>query len=155
LNCLSAPVSSGYGGFADDPMLGVLRSDDGGRSWKSIAKGLPSDFGFPIVVHPHDANTVYVVPLEPATGTCPAARPAVWRSETAGEKWQRLTDGLPKKDAWFTVLRDAMDLDDGRLPSVWFGTTTGQLWRGRDGGESFECVSASLPPIHCVKAAVV
>jgi hypothetical protein len=79
----------------------------------------------------------------------------VWRSESAGEKWQRLTDGLPQKDAWFTVLRDAMDLDDGRRPSVWFGTTTGQLWRGRDGGETFDCVSTSLPPILCVKAAVV
>ncbi len=144
-----------HGGFEEDSSLGVLRSDDGGRSWTSIAKGLPSDFGFPIVVHPHDANTVYVLPLEPATRTCPGARPAVWRSESAGEKWQRLTDGLPKKDAWFTVLRDAMDLDDGRRPSVWFGTTTGQLWRGRDGGETFDCVSTSLPPILCVKAAVV
>lgn len=144
-----------HGGFEEDPSLGVLRSDDGGRSWKSIAKGLPSDFGFPIVVHPHDANTVYVLPLEPATRTCPGARPAVWRSESAGERWQRLTDGLPKKDAWFTVLRDAMDLDDGRRPSVWFGTTTGQLWRGRDGGETFDCVTTSLPPILCVKAAVV
>ena len=129
-----------HGGFEDDPTLGVLRSDDGGRSWKSIAKGLPSDFGFPIAVHPHDPDTVYVVPLEPATRTCPGSRPAVWRSENAGEKWHKLTDGLPKKDAWFTVLRDAMDIDDGRRPSVWFGTTTGQLWRGRDGGESFECV---------------
>src|SRR5258708_1831202 len=143
-----------HGGF-EDPTMGVLRSDDGGKSWKSIAKGLPSDFGFPIAVHPHDADTVYIVPLEAATRTCPGARPAVWRSENAGEKWHRLTEGLPKKDAWFTVLRDAMDVDDGRRPSVWFGTTTGQLWRGRDGGESFECVSSSLPPINCVKAAVV
>ncbi len=102
-----------HGGFADDPTLGVLRSDDNGKSWTSISKGLPSDFGFPIVVHPHDPNTMYVVPLETATRTCPEARPAVWRSESAGEKWQRLTDGVPKKDAWFTVLRDAMDLDDG------------------------------------------
>ncbi|HUY35544.1 MAG TPA: hypothetical protein VMV69_22565 [Pirellulales bacterium] len=144
-----------HGGFEDDATLGVLRSDDGGRSWKSIAKGLPSDFGFPVAVHPHDPDVVYVAPLEPATRTCPGARPAVWRSENAGEKWRKLNDGLPKKDAWCTVLRDAMDLDDGRRPSVWFGTTTGQLWRGRDGGDSFECVAASLPPIHCVKAAVV
>jgi hypothetical protein len=144
-----------HGGFPDDSTLGVLRSDDSGRTWTSIAKGLPSDFGFPIAVHPHDPDTVYVVPLEGATRTCPGARPAVWRSESAGEKWQKLTDGLPKSDAWFTVLRDAMDLDDGRRPSVWFGTTTGQLWRGRDGGDSFECVAGSLPPIHCVKAAVV
>lgn len=144
-----------HGGFDDDPTLGVLRSDDGGKSWKSICRGLPSDFGFPIAVHPRDPDTVYVVPLAAATRTCPAAQPAVWRSENAGESWQRLSNGLPKKEAWFTVLRDAMDLDDARRPSVWFGTTTGQLWRGRDGGESFECVAHSLPPIHCVKAAAV
>jgi hypothetical protein len=144
-----------HGGWEEDPTLGVLRSDDGGRSWTSISNGLPSDFGFPISVHPRDPDTVYVVPLEAATRTCPGGRPAVWRSENAGKKWQRLSDGLPKKDAWFTVLRDAMDLDNGRRPSVWFGTTTGQLWRGRDGGDCFECVTAALPPIHCVKAAVV
>jgi hypothetical protein len=144
-----------HGGAEDDATLGVLRSDDGGRSWKSIAQGLPTDFGFPVAVHPHDADTVYVVPLEPATRTCPGGRPALWRSENAGERWQRLSEGLPKKDAWFTVLRDALDIDDGRRPSIWFGTTTGQLWRGRDGGESFECVASSLPPIHCVKAAVL
>jgi hypothetical protein len=144
-----------HGGFEEDPTIGVLRSDDGGRNWKSISKGLPSDFGFPIAVHPNDPDTAYVVPLEGATRTCPAAQPAVWRTENAGEKWQKLTKGLPKKDAWFTVLRDAMDLDDGRRPTVWFGTTTGQLWRGRDGGEEFECAAASLPPINCVKAAVV
>jgi hypothetical protein len=144
-----------HGGFEDDPTLGVLRSDDGGKSWKSISKGLPSDCGFPIAVHPHDPDTVYVVPLEPATRACPGARPAVWRTENAGEKWHKLNSGLPKKDAWFTVLRDALDLDDGRRPSVWFGTTTGQLWRGRDGGDSFECVESALPPIHCVKAAMV
>ncbi len=144
-----------HGGWEEDPTIGVLRSDDGGRNWTSIANGLPSDFGFPIAVHPHDADTVYVVPLEASTRTCPGGRPAVWRSENAGKKWQKLTDGLPKKDAWFTVLRDAMDIDNGRRPSVWFGTTTGQLWRGRDGGDGFECVSDSLPPIHCVKAAVV
>ncbi|MBI3861743.1 MAG: exo-alpha-sialidase [Planctomycetia bacterium] len=143
-----------HGGF-DDPTLGVLRSDDNGKSWKSIAKGLPSDFGFPIVVHPHDPETVYIVPLAPATRTCPDGQPAVWRSENAGEKWSKLSRGLPKKDAWFTVLRDGMDIDGGRRPSIWFGTTTGQLWRGREGGESFECVASSLPPIHSVKAAVV
>jgi hypothetical protein len=144
-----------HGGFPEVPGAGVLRSDDGGKTWQSIAKGLPSDFGFPIAVHPHDADTVYVVPMEAPTRTCPDAQPAVWCSDSAGKKWQRLSNGLPKKDAWFTVLRDGMDIDDGRRPSIWFGTTTGQLWRGRDSGESFECVATSLPPIHCVKAAVV
>src|SRR5229473_2621856 len=68
-----------HGGFPDNPTLGVLRSDDNGKTWKSIAKGLPSDFGFPIAVHPHDADSVYVMPLEPMTRTCPGGRPAVWR----------------------------------------------------------------------------
>lgn len=144
-----------HGGFPDDNSLGVLRSDDGGRTWQSISKGLPSDFGFPIAVHPDDADTVYVAPLEGMTRTCPGGKPAIWRSENAGDKWERLSNGLPKKEAWFTILRDGMDLDDSRRPSVWFGTTTGQLWRGRDGGEKFECLATSLPPIHCVKAAVV
>ncbi len=144
-----------HGGSEDGQKLSVLRSDDGGRSWQSIAKGLPSDFGFPIVVHPHDPDTLWVVPLDTATRTCPEAKPTVWRSEDGGGSWQPLRSGLPKKEAWFTVLRDSMDADDGKRPSLWFGTTTGQLWRGRDGGDEWECVAASLPPITCVKAAVV
>jgi photosystem II stability/assembly factor-like uncharacterized protein len=144
-----------HGGFPEVPDCGVLRSDDGGKSWRSIAKGLPSDFGFPICVHPHDADTVYVLPLEGMTRTAPDAKPAVWRSENGGASWSALRQGLPKKDSYFTVLRDAMDVDEGKRPSVWFGTTTGQLWRGHDGGEKWECVADSLPPIHCVKAAIV
>jgi photosystem II stability/assembly factor-like uncharacterized protein len=137
------------------PDIGVLRSDDHGKSWRSIAKGLPSDFGFPIVVHPHDPDTVYVLPLEPSTRTCPDAKPAVWRSENGGDSWKPLKRGLPKKDSFFTVLRDAMDIDELKSPALYFGTTTGQLWIGRDGGEEWECVFDSLPPIHCVKVGVV
>jgi len=151
-----------HGGWGDwdgpggrRPDIGVLRSDDGGRSWRSIAKGLPSDFGFPIVVHPHDADTIYVVPLAPMTRTCPDGVPAVWRSENGGGSWRRLTKGLPRKDSFFTVLRDAMDIDHLKAAALYFGTTTGQLWMGRDGGESWDCLFDSLPPIHCVKAAVV
>ena len=73
-----------HGGFPDDPSLGVLRSDDSGRSWQSIAKGLPSDFGFPIAVHPQSADTVYVVPLEGATRTCPGGRPGVLAQRKRG-----------------------------------------------------------------------
>ena len=79
------------------PDIGVLRSDDYGRTWRSIAKGLPSDFGFPIVVHPHDPDTVYVMPLAPATRTCPDGAPAVWRSENGGDSWKRLARGLPEE----------------------------------------------------------
>ena len=137
------------------PGIGVLRSDDHGHTWTSIADGLPSDFGFPIVVHPHNPDVVYVVPLEPFTRTCPEGRPAVWRSEHAGKKWKRLSKGFPKKDSFFTVLRDAMTIDDLKAPALYFGTTTGQLWMGHEGGEEWKCLFDALPPINCVKVAVV
>jgi photosystem II stability/assembly factor-like uncharacterized protein len=133
----------------------VLRSDDHGRTWRSIARGLPSDFGFPIVVHPQDADTVYVAPLEPATRTCPGGAPAIWRSENGGDSWHRLAKGLPRQNGYFTILRDAMDIDHLPTPALYFGTTTGQLWMGRDGGEQWECLFDALPPIHNVKVAVV
>jgi photosystem II stability/assembly factor-like uncharacterized protein len=144
-----------HGGWPDRPGIGVLRSDDHGHSWRSISKGLPSDFGFPIVVHPRDPDTVYVMPLEAATRTCPGGAPAVWRSEDGGDSWQRLARGLPKKESFFTVQRDAMDIDELKSPALYFGTTTGQLWMGRDGGEKWSCLFDSLPPIHCVKVSVV
>jgi hypothetical protein len=142
-----------HGGDPNRPGIGVLRSDDHGHTWRSIARGLPSDFGFPIVVHPHDPDTIYVVPLEGVTRTCPDGAPGVWRSEDAGDSWKKLARGLPKKQSYFTVLRDAMTIDDLRSPALYFGTTTGQLWIGRDGGDEWECLFDSLPPVNCVKVA--
>ncbi len=151
-----------HGGWAEwegpggpRPDIGVLRSDDHGNTWRSIAKGLPSDFGFPIVVHPHDPDVVYVMPHEGMTRTCPGGAPAVWRSENGGGSWRKLAKGLPRKNSFFTVQRDAMDVDRLKSPALYFGTTTGQLWMGRDGGEEWSCVFDALPPIHCVKVAVV
>jgi hypothetical protein len=151
-----------HGGWAEwdgpggpRPDIGVLRSDDHGKTWRSIAKGLPSDFGFPIAVHPEDADTVYVMPLEPMTRTCPGGSPALWRSENGGKSWRKLAKGLPKNESYFTVLRDGLDIDELKSPALYFGTTTGQLWMGRDGGEEWECLFDSLPPINCVKVAVV
>jgi photosystem II stability/assembly factor-like uncharacterized protein len=144
---------SGEGGPRPD--IGVLRSDDHGKTWRSIAKGLPSDFGFPIVVHPHDPDTVYVMPLEVPSRTSVGGAPAVWRSENGGGSWSRLARGFPGKEAWYTVQRDGMTADPLDSPAIYFGTTTGQLWIGRDGGEGWECLFGSLPPIHCVKVAVV
>lgn len=112
-----------HGGWAEwdgpggaRPDIGVLRSDDYGKTWQSIGKGLPSDFGFPVVVHPHDPDIVYVMPLTPVTRTCPGGAPAVWRSENGGGARKRLADGLPKKESFFTVLRDGMDMDDLKSP---------------------------------------
>ncbi len=144
-----------HGGWEERPGIGVLRSDDHGHTWYSIAKGLPSDFGFPIIVHPHDPDTVFVMPLDPMTRTCPDAAPAVWRSENGGSSWKRLAKGFPRKETFFTVLRDGMDIDDLKKPALYFGTTTGQLWMGRDGGEEWTCLFDALPPINCVKVAVV
>jgi photosystem II stability/assembly factor-like uncharacterized protein len=137
------------------PGIGVLRSDDFGKTWRSIAKGLPSDFGFPMLVNPHDPDTIYVLPLVPQTRTCPDGAPAIWRSENGGDSWKRLAKGLPKKESYFTVQRDAMDIDSLKSPAIYFGTTTGQLWMGREAGEDWECVFDALPPIHNVKVAVV
>jgi hypothetical protein len=144
---------TGPGGSRPD--IGVLRSDDYGRTWRSIAKGLPSDFGFPIVVHPHNPDVVYVVPLETSTRSCPGGAPAVWRSDNGGSSWQRLSKGFPRKETFFTVLRDAMDVDRFKTPALYFGTTTGQLWMGREGGEQWECLFDSLPPIHNVKVGMI
>jgi photosystem II stability/assembly factor-like uncharacterized protein len=151
-----------HGGWADwtgpggpRPDIGVLRSDDHGKTWRSIAKGLPSDFGFPIVVHPHDADTVYVMPLEVPSRASIGGAPAVWRSQDGGGSWKRLANGFPKKNTWLTVQRDGMAIDDLKSPALYFGTTTGQLWMGRDGGEEWTRLFDSLPPIHCVKVAVV
>ncbi len=144
-----------HGGWDERPGIGVLRSDDHGHTWHSIAKGLPTDFGFPIVVHPNDPDTIYVMPHEPMTRTCPGGSPAVWRSENGGTSWKRLSKGFPKRESFFTVLRDAMDVDHLKSPALYFGTTTGQLWIGREGGEEWSCLFEALPPINCVKVAVV
>ncbi len=144
-----------HGGWDERPGIGVLRSDDHGRTWRSIADGLPSDFGFPIVVHPDDPDVLYVMPHVAMTRACPDGAPAVWRSENGGNSWKRLARGMPKKESYFTVLRDGMTIDDHKSPALYFGTTTGQLWIGRDGGEQWECLFDSLPPINVVKVAVV
>ncbi|MBM3847387.1 MAG: hypothetical protein FJ405_14040 [Verrucomicrobia bacterium] len=151
-----------HGGWAEwdgpgarRPDIGVLRSDDNGHTWKSIAQGLPSDFGFPIAVHPHDPDVVYVAPLEPMTRTCPGGAPAIWRSENAGASWNRLAKGFPKKETYLTILRDGMTFDQQARPALYLGTTTGQVWIGREGGEKWQRLFDSLPPIHCIKAASV
>jgi len=144
-----------HGGFDQCKDTCVIRSDDGGRTWKPIAKGLPTDFGFGIVIHPKNPDTLFVIPLQPETRTSGGGSPAVYRSTNGGGSWQRMAKGFPKKDAYFTVLRDAFTTDGGPDGALYFGTTTGQVWASPDAGESWRRIADSLPPIYSVKAARV
>ena len=145
---------SGPGGPRPD--IGVLRSDDHGQTWRSIAKGLPSDFGFPIVVHPHDADTVYVMPLEPDDAHLPGRR----TRGLAQRERRRLVEAgchadCRRRRATSRSCATRWTSTISSTPALYFGTTTGQLWIGREGGEEWNCLFDSLPPIHCVKVAVV
>ena len=134
---------------------GVYRSDDEGGSWTSIADGLPADFGFPIVVHPHEPDTVFVFPINGGEKRYPpGAKARVWRSQDAGESWQALGDGLP--DAFYVaVMRDAMCADDHDATGLYFGARNGAVWASSDAGESWSQVVADLPDVMAVRAAAV
>ena len=131
---------------------GVYRSDDGGGSWTSIADGLPSDFGFPVVVHPHEPDTVYVFPLGGGDGRFPPdGRARVWRSRDAGETWQELGEGLPD-EFYVGVMRDAMCADGHDAAGIWFGGRNGTVWGSLDSGDSWRQVKADLPDVMVVRA---
>ena len=135
---------------------GLYRSDDWGDSWHDVANGVPSDFGFAMEMHPHDPDTVYIVPLESDEfRVVPEARLRVFRTRDAGASWEPLTRGLPQEDAFETVLRDCLTSDGHESPGIYFGTRLGNLFGSADGGESWTQIADALPPIVCVKAAVV
>ncbi|WP_018351794.1 WD40/YVTN/BNR-like repeat-containing protein [Longispora albida] len=133
---------------------GVYRSEDGGSSWESIAEGLPSDFGFAMVNHPHRPGVIYAYPLE-ADGKRwpPGYRCQVFRSEDAGATWQPLHEGLPSDDHYGTVLRDAMCCDDAPVAGVYFGTRNGEVYGSRDEGGHWQLIASHLPDVVCVRAA--
>lgn len=135
---------------------GLYRSDDGGTNWKDIARGVPSDFGFPMVIHPHDPDTVYIVPLQSDEFRCPPeGRLRVYRTRNGGRSWEGLTRGLPQKRAYETVLRDALAADTLDPAGIYFGTRSGKLFASRSEGNSWERILDGLPAVLCVKAAVV
>jgi photosystem II stability/assembly factor-like uncharacterized protein len=136
---------------------GVYRSSDGGRQWEEITPGLPSQFGFPMVAHPRDPKTVWTIPLngDDRGRYMPDGSAAVWRTNDGGDKWIRSGDGLPEKDAYLGVLREAMAVDALDPVGVYFGTSTGQLYGSADEGKSWRIVADNLPAIWSVEAAVV
>ena len=130
----------------------VMRSDDAGASWREVSGNLPTDFGFPIDVHAHEPDTVYVVPIKSDSEHYPPeGKLRVYRSRSGGNEWEPLTKGLPQRDCYVNVLRDAMAVDSLDACGVYFGTTGGQVYASADGGDSWTAIVRDLPPVLSVE----
>jgi photosystem II stability/assembly factor-like uncharacterized protein len=130
----------------------VMRSDDAGESWREVSGNLPSDFGFPIAVHAHEPDTVYVVPIKSDSEHFPPeGRLRVYRSRTGGDEWQPLTNGLPQRYCYVNVLRDAMAVDSLDSCGVYFGTTGGQVYASADAGDTWSPIVHDLPGVLSVE----
>jgi photosystem II stability/assembly factor-like uncharacterized protein len=130
----------------------VMRSDDGGMSWQEISGNLPTDFGFPIEVHAHEPQTIYVVPIKSDSEHFPMeGKLRVFRSKQGGNEWEALTNGLPQKNCYVNILRDAMAVDELDSCGIYFGTTGGQVYCSADGGDNWEATVHDLPPVCSVE----
>lgn len=144
---------------------GIYRIDRPSDSWQRIGKSMPKkvgDIGFPMVVHPRDDNKAWVFPMDGTSvwpRTSPEGKPAAYGTKNGGKTWQRLDDGLPKSQAWWTVKRQAMTADAHDPVGLYFGTTSGELWMSRDGTQKsarrWTCIARHLPEIYAVDAAVI
>jgi photosystem II stability/assembly factor-like uncharacterized protein len=131
----------------------VMRSDDAGESWHEISGNLPTDFGFPIDVHAHEPNTIYVVPItSDSEHFVPEGKLRVYRSRSGGQEWEPLTKGLPQQHCYVNVLRDAMTVDSLDPCGIYFGTTGGQVYGSANGGDSWEPIVRDLPAVLSVEA---
>jgi photosystem II stability/assembly factor-like uncharacterized protein len=130
----------------------VMRSDNAGDQWREISGNLPSDFGFPIDVHAHEPETIYVVPItSDAEHFPPEGKLRVYRSRTGGNEWQALTNGLPQKNCYVNILRDAMAIDSLEPCGVYFGTTGGQVYLSADSGDTWNPIVRDLPAVLSVE----
>src|SRR5580765_4509077 len=130
----------------------VMRSDNAGESWHEVSGNLPSDFGFPIDVHAHEPETIYVVPIKSDSEHFPPdGKLRVYRSRTGGNEWEALTKGLPQKDCYVNVLRDAMAVDTLDKCGIYFGTSGGQVYASADAGDSWNPIVRDLPAVLSVE----
>ena len=130
----------------------VMRSDNAGDTWTEISGNLPTDFGFPIDIHAHEPETIYVVPIKSDSEHYPPdGKLRVYRSRTGGNEWEALTDGLPQRDCYVNVLRDAMAVDTLDSCGIYFGTTGGQVYASANGGDNWSAIARDLPPVLSVE----
>ncbi len=130
----------------------VMRTDNAGESWTEVSGNLPTDFGFVIDVHPHEPETIYVVPIKSdGEHFPPDGKLRVYRSRSGGNEWEGLTKGLPQKDCYVNVLRDAMAMDSLDKCGVYFGTTGGQVYASSDAGDSWNAIVRDLPAVLSVE----
>ena len=134
----------------------IMRSDDGGANWREVSGNLPTDFGFPIDVHAHEPETIYVVPIKSDSEHFPLdGKLQVWRSRTGGNEWEALTHGLPQEHCYVNVLREAMCVDTLDACGVYFGTTGGQVYVSPDGGDHWSTIARDLPAVLSVEVQVL
>ncbi len=130
----------------------VMRSDNAGDSWREVSGNLPTDFGFPIAVHAHEPETIYVVPIKSdSEHFVPDGKLRVYRSRSGGESWEALTDGLPQSDCYVNILRDAMAVDTLDSCGIYFGTTGGQVYVSPDSGDHWQAIVHDLPGVLSVE----
>jgi photosystem II stability/assembly factor-like uncharacterized protein len=140
---------------------GIYRLDRPSRQWLRIGGGIPEsvgDVGFPMVVHPRDPDTAWVLPMDGTDvwpRTSPGGQPAVYATHDGGGSWERLDKGLPASQAWWTVKRQAMTADRLEQVGLYFGTTSGELWTSRSEGRHWQCLARHLPEIYAVEVAEV
>ncbi|HEU5352772.1 MAG TPA: exo-alpha-sialidase [Terracidiphilus sp.] len=134
----------------------VMRSDDAGDNWHEVSGNLPTDFGFCIDIHAHQPDTIYVVPIKSDSEHFPIdGKLQVYRSRTGGNEWEALSKGLPQKDCYVDILRDAMAVDHLDDCGIYFGTTGGQVYVSPNGGDTWQAIVHDLPPVLSVEVQTI
>lgn len=130
----------------------VMRTDNAGELWTEVSGNLPSDFGFPVVVHAHEPETIYVVPiLSDSYHYPPEGKLRVYRSRSGGNEWEALTEGLPQENCYVNILRDAMSIDTLSECGIYFGTTGGQVYASADSGDTWKAIVHDLPKVLSIE----